>query len=61
MEKVILGAIEKHLEDNTVTCHSQHSFVRGKSCLSKVISFYDKVTHWGCLTLSPGAVLGTII
>ena len=25
--------------------HSQHGFTRGKSCLTNLISFYDKVTH----------------
>ena len=45
MEKVILGVIEKHLRDNAVIGHSQHRFMRGKSCLANLISFYDKVTH----------------
>ncbi|KAJ7401350.1 hypothetical protein BTVI_96981 [Pitangus sulphuratus] len=35
LEKIIL-------EDNTVICHIQHGFKRGKSCLSNLISFYDK-------------------
>ncbi|KAJ7397477.1 rna-directed dna polymerase from mobile element jockey-like [Pitangus sulphuratus] len=42
MEKIILGGIGKHLKDNTVIGHSQHGFMRGKSCLSNLISFYDK-------------------
>ncbi|KAJ7406966.1 hypothetical protein WISP_129705 [Willisornis vidua] len=45
MEKIIPGGIEKHLEDKTVTGHSHHSFMRGKYCLSNLISFYDKTTH----------------
>lgn len=45
MKKIILGSIEKHLKDNAITGHSQHSFTRGKSCLSNLIFFYDKVTH----------------
>ncbi|KAK4807113.1 hypothetical protein QYF61_018454 [Mycteria americana] len=45
MEEVILGVIEKHLTDNAVIGHSQHGFMRGKSCLTNLISFYDKVTH----------------
>lgn len=45
MEKVILGVIEKHLRDNTVPDYSQNWFMRGKSCLIKLISFYDNVTH----------------
>jgi len=45
MEKVILGFIEKHLRDNAVFGHSQHGFMRGRSCLTNLIYFYDKVTH----------------
>ncbi|GAB0184036.1 mitochondrial enolase superfamily member 1 [Grus japonensis] len=41
----ILGVIEKHLRDNAVIGHSQHSLTRGKSCLTILISCYDKVTH----------------
>ncbi|KAJ7410320.1 hypothetical protein WISP_109173 [Willisornis vidua] len=32
MEMISLGSIEKHLEDNAVIGHSQHSSMRGKSC-----------------------------
>jgi len=45
MEKVILGVTEKYLRENAVTGHSQHGFKRGKSCLTNLISFYDKVTR----------------
>ncbi|KAJ7412351.1 RNA-directed DNA polymerase from mobile element jockey-like protein [Pitangus sulphuratus] len=45
MDKIILGGIEKHLKDNAVIGYSQHGFMRGKSCLSNLISFYDKVAH----------------
>ncbi|KAJ7420659.1 RNA-directed DNA polymerase from mobile element jockey-like protein [Willisornis vidua] len=45
MEKIILGIIEKRLKDNVITGHSKHSFMRGKSCLSNLISFYDKRIH----------------
>lgn len=45
MEKIILGGIEKHLEDNTLISHSQHSFVWGKSNLSNLISLFDRITH----------------
>lgn len=31
----MLGATEKQLKDNTVMGHSQHEFMRGKSCLAK--------------------------
>lgn len=45
MMMIILGTIEKHLKDNTIIGHSQHSFMRGKLCLSKLISFHAEVTH----------------
>lgn len=44
-EKIILGVAEKHLKDNAVIGHSQHNFMRAKSCLTNLISFYYKVTH----------------
>lgn len=44
-EKVILESTEKYLEDNAVTSYSQHNFMRRKSCLSNLISSYDRVTH----------------
>ncbi|KAJ7414954.1 RNA-directed DNA polymerase from mobile element jockey-like [Pitangus sulphuratus] len=45
MERIIVGRIETHLKGNTVIGHSQHGFRGRKSCLSSLISFYDKVTH----------------
>ncbi|KAJ7412736.1 rna-directed dna polymerase from mobile element jockey-like [Pitangus sulphuratus] len=45
MEKTVLGGIEKHLKDSAVIGHNQQGFMREKSCLSNLISFYDKVTH----------------
>ena len=43
--KKAVGVIEKYLNDNVITSHSEHRFVKGKSYLSKLIFFYDKVTH----------------
>ncbi|KAJ7396282.1 hypothetical protein BTVI_146875 [Pitangus sulphuratus] len=45
LQKIILGSIETHMKDNAVNAHSQQGFMEGKSCLSNLISFYDKVTH----------------
>ncbi|KAJ7409504.1 RNA-directed DNA polymerase from mobile element jockey-like protein [Willisornis vidua] len=45
MEKIILGSIENHLKDIAVISHSQHRFMRGKSGLSNLVSFCDKVAH----------------
>lgn len=43
--EVIKKVIKKHLKDNTVIGYSQHSFMRAKSCLSHLISFYNRETH----------------
>ena len=45
MEKVILAVIKKHLRDNTDVAYSQHRFTRGRSSLTNLNSFYDKVTQ----------------
>ncbi|KAK4815922.1 LOW QUALITY PROTEIN: hypothetical protein QYF61_010179 [Mycteria americana] len=45
MEQIILSAITRHVEDNQGVKPSQHGFRKGRSCLTNLISFYDKVTH----------------
>ncbi|KAK4825533.1 hypothetical protein QYF61_000110 [Mycteria americana] len=45
MEQTILSAITWHVQDNEVIRPSQHGFMKGKSCLTNLISFYDRVTH----------------
>ncbi|KAK4817476.1 hypothetical protein QYF61_015810 [Mycteria americana] len=45
MEQIILSAITRHVEDNQGIKPSQHGFRKGRSCLTNLISFYDKVTH----------------
>ncbi|KAK4815899.1 hypothetical protein QYF61_009950 [Mycteria americana] len=45
MEQIILRAIMWHVQDNQVIRPSQHGFRKGRSCLSNLISFYDKVTR----------------
>jgi len=54
MEKIILGAIEKHSEDNVLICYSQHGFTREKLYVTNLISFYVKATH---LNDQPGDVI----
>ncbi|KAK4828548.1 hypothetical protein QYF61_027517 [Mycteria americana] len=44
MEQLILSAITQHIQDNHVIRPSQHGFRKGRSCLTNLISFYDKVT-----------------
>ncbi|KAK4826121.1 LOW QUALITY PROTEIN: hypothetical protein QYF61_005273 [Mycteria americana] len=44
-EQIILSAIMQHVQDNQAIRPSQHRFMKGRSCLTNLISFYDKVTH----------------
>ncbi|KAK4827457.1 hypothetical protein QYF61_018178 [Mycteria americana] len=45
MEQIILSAIMWHVQHNQVIRPSQHGFMKGRSCLTNLISFYDKVTR----------------
>ncbi|KAK4814045.1 hypothetical protein QYF61_006552 [Mycteria americana] len=45
MEQIILSAITRHVENNQGIKPSQHGFRKGRSCLTNLISFYNKVTH----------------
>lgn len=44
MEQIILIAIMQYVQDNQVFKPSQHRFKKRRSCLTKMISFFDKVT-----------------
>ncbi|KAK4806863.1 hypothetical protein QYF61_012584 [Mycteria americana] len=44
MEKIILSAITRHVENNQGIRPSQHGFRKGRSCLTNLISFYDKTS-----------------
>ena len=45
MEQIILSAITWQVQDNQVIRPSQHRFMKGRSCLTNLISFYDQVTR----------------
>jgi len=45
MERIIPGTIMDQLTVNQGISPSQHGFMNSRSCLTNLISFYDKVTH----------------
>ncbi|KAK4810005.1 LOW QUALITY PROTEIN: hypothetical protein QYF61_004912 [Mycteria americana] len=45
MEQIILTAITRHVQDNHSIRPHQHGFMKGRSGLTNLISFYDKVTR----------------
>jgi len=45
MEQFILSALTGHVKDSQGIRPSQHGFMKGRSCLTNLISFYDQVTR----------------
>jgi len=45
MEWFILSALTRHVKDNQGIRPRQHKFMKGRSCLTNLISLYDQVTH----------------
>ena len=45
MEQIVLREIMRHMRDDRGIRPSQHGFMKGRSCLTNLISFYDLVTH----------------
>ncbi|KAK4831655.1 hypothetical protein QYF61_018622 [Mycteria americana] len=44
MEQFILSVLNRHVQANQGIRPSQHGFMKGRSCLTNLISFYDQVT-----------------
>ncbi|KAK8734465.1 hypothetical protein OTU49_005821, partial [Cherax quadricarinatus] len=44
MEKIIRRRVVEHLERNKIINENQHGFMEGKSCVTNLLEFYDKVT-----------------
>ncbi|GAB0208742.1 mitochondrial enolase superfamily member 1 [Grus japonensis] len=44
MEQIIFSAITWPVQDNQVIRPSQHGFIKGRSCLTNLISFYGNMT-----------------
>ena len=45
IETIIRDKIVNHLEDNSLILNSQHGFRRGRSCLTNLIEFFQKVIN----------------
>lgn len=45
MEEIMLGINEEHMKNNVIIGHSQCKLMRERSCLTNLISYYNKATH----------------
>jgi len=46
MEAIIHDAIVQYLDANQLLKDSQHGFRTGRSCLTNILVFLDKITEW---------------
>jgi len=46
MEQILKDDIVGHLERSKLIRRSQHGFMRGRSCVSNLLSFFEKITKW---------------
>lgn len=44
MEQILLEVLLRQKNNNEVIGYNQHSFTKGKSCLTNLVAFYEKVT-----------------
>ena len=56
MEKIVLREITQHVRDNWGIRPTQHEFMKGRSCLTNLISIYDPVT----LLIDEGKVVDVV-
>lgn len=44
MDQLMLDSISRHMKDKKIIRNSQHSFPKGRSCLTSMINLYNEMT-----------------